>query len=92
MSGKIKRIYFSFCTSNVKNPLSKKSFLWSIALFFKEVFLFFPPARRRAAAKKMKGLSKDSSKEEEELDDMEMTDPFSDLQVSILILRLPHCG
>ena len=29
----------------------------------------------------MKALSKDSSKEEEELDDMEMTDPFSDLQV-----------
>merc|ERR1739838_1248582 len=37
-------------------------------------------ARRRAAAKKMKALSKDSSKGEEELDDMEMTDPFSDLQ------------
>ena len=44
--------------------------------------LSFPLARRRAAAKKMKGLSKDSSKEEEELDDMEMVDPFSDLQVT----------
>ena len=55
---------------------------------------FFPsnsilwPARRRAAAKKMKGLSKDSSKEEEELDDMEMTDPFSDLQVCYLLISL----
>ena len=56
------------------------------------LFNFFPsissPARRRAAAKKMKGLSKDSSKEEEELDDMEMTDPFSDLQVCYLLISL----
>jgi hypothetical protein len=29
----------------------------------------------------MKALSKDSSKEEEELDDLELTDPFTDLQV-----------
>ena len=36
----------------------------------------------------MKGLSKDSSKEEEELDDMEMTDPFSDLQVCYLLISL----
>ena len=39
----------------------------------------------------MKGLSKDSSKEEEELDDMEMTDPFSDLQVTLRFLLNIGC-